>query len=204
MTADPTGAPGATGTAAAFHAGYQSGRDPLGRPAAGHARTTIDSAWLYGPPCAECGHTFREDDPVWIELADDGRIGTVVHHSEALPCRDGAATGEHINPEAAREFLNGLRAGIGTGTHVRRLLPGHSLLADPVRTGQRREACMVCGHSLRPYESVVICPCDPDARRCRLAVHQDPVRGLPCYDEYYPDGKVKHCPMNHRKLRDQP
>ncbi len=42
--------------------------------------------------------------------------------------------------------------------------------------------CAVCGHTFRPGDQVVICPCDPVSPRCRAAVHRDLLKQIHCWE----------------------
>jgi hypothetical protein len=70
-----------------------------------------------------------------------------------------------------------------TDVPLLRLTGEHWLLAPP-RAGFRRHACRVCGHTCRPLDQVVICPCDPLQPCCRVAVHRDMFKQLYCYDHW--------------------
>src|SRR5205085_2866290 len=62
---------------------------------------------------------------------------------------------------------------------VRRLELGTKvgdLLLAPAVSGFRRHRCAICGHTLRPHDQVVICPCRPEQPMCILAIHRDPDR----------------------------
>ncbi|WP_322763384.1 hypothetical protein [Frankia sp. Cr2] len=55
--------------------------------------------------------------------------------------------------------------------------------------------CLVCGHTFRAGEHVVVCPCGMYRGFCVAAVHRDPVAGLTCWDDWRPDGALTHCPV---------
>ncbi len=178
-----------------FEAGEAAALDPANEPAAtgGHATTTLQSPWLH-LRCRVCGHTFRPGDPVEV---DSG--GEAVHAGAALPCAGGDVAAE-ANPEAAA-FFDGLDETWPPPENlpVVRLEAGHYLVAPPL-AGFRRRTCAVCGHTFRPLDHVVQCPCFPEAPRCGVAIHRDPVHGLHCYDDWNPGAHQLHCPATSRKL----
>jgi hypothetical protein len=187
-------------TLVAFRRGLDSSTDPANSQATqeGIAQTTLRSRWLHSD-CPVCGHTFRPEDRV--ELKADG---SVYHCSEALPCA-GGDTGAQATGEVGADGLAGFFAGLAeawplpTDVPAVRLEPGHELLAAPLRAYRRRR-CLVCAHSFRAYEVVVICPCSPLDPACALAVHRDPVRGLTCWEAWAPSGHLHHCPRTLQKL----
>ena len=73
------------------------------------------------------------------------------------------------------------------------------LLAPPDR-GFGRNTCLVCGHTFRPAEFVVVCPCRPNAPGCRAAVHRDPVRGLICRENWRAGADIVTCPVTLRRV----
>lgn len=180
-----------------FERGRRKGRDPVNTGGDGPAITTTDSLWL-ADFCAECGHTFRQGDPVFVTY---GPPLEVRHHSPALPCsrrveRGGETTGDDGRVRAFHEALD--RANPPPeGMHTERLLPGHPLLVD-VRP---RLHCAFCSKTFRPYEMAVICPCSPEDRMCRLGVHRDPGRGNDCYDAWVANGPMVRCPTSFQKVR---
>ncbi|WP_250287140.1 hypothetical protein [Frankia sp. CiP1_Cm_nod2] len=63
--------------------------------------------------------------------------------------------------------------------------------------------CLVCGHTFRPGEQVVVCPCGMYREVCVAAVHRDPVAGLTCWDDWRPDGGLTHCPVTLNRVADR-
>lgn len=181
----PVSAPVSAPVAAA---GLAAGLDPDARPTSGpshadlaipqHVSTTLRSRWLHRP-CPTCQHIFRPGDAVVLHAN-----GQVVHDMAAL-CGPHAHT--TFSPSALEQ--NALFAGLAQSwplsddSPVLPLDPTHWLVAPP-RAGFSRHACRVCGHSLRPGDRVVLCPCDPSAPRCRVAVHRDILQQLHCWDQW--------------------
>lgn len=157
----------------------------------GVAVTTLRSSWLHRP-CPDCQHTFRLGDPV--EIAPK----TPVRHVTSF-CVSGQPEGE-ASAEIALFFL-----GLDEvwpppeDSQTIRLEPSHRLLAPPT-AGFRRHTCVVCGHTLRWRDEVVICPCSPKQPICFVAVHRDPVHGLHCLDSWTAGRTRKYCPVTSRRL----
>lgn len=163
-------------------------------PAPGETElTTLRSAWLCHR-CPVCGHSFRVGDRV-RHVAQ----GCTVH---AIPGLCPTAAEAAVEPEAGGDilrdaFLAGLERAcpLPTNVPVHRLVRGHNLLAPPA-PGLPRHYCRVCGHTFRPGEIVIICPCHPDAPKCRVGVHRDHIRNLWCWDEWRqanPDISKRPC-----------
>ncbi|MCP4654562.1 MAG: hypothetical protein GY856_03980 [bacterium] len=185
---------------AAFDAGKAAALDPANAPAAvtgGRATTTLQSPWLH-LRCRLCGHTFRPGDE--IELSG----GVAAHASAALPCAGAAGSAPPASPEIA-EFFAGLDETWPPPKNLAiiRLEDGHFLLAPPV-AGFRRRSCAVCGHTFRPHDHVVLCPCFPDKPRCQVAIHRDPIHGLHCWEDWNPGAHKLHCPATSREIRRPP
>ncbi|OIJ99913.1 hypothetical protein BIV25_08695 [Streptomyces sp. MUSC 14] len=205
----PAGASAPADVASAFERGLQRGDNPQVAGADGPASTTLDSRWLgtwrrpgsaRRAPCRVCGHTFRLDDTVYLRHAEDGRLADVTHHLRNLPC-SGEAPGASGPPDpgAQAAFFHGVddTDPRPDTLHTVRLMPDDPVLGRP----GRRNACFVCTHTFRLFETVVVCPCSPEAPGCRKAVHQDPARGLGCFEQWRSELTVKQCPMNFRTLR---
>lgn len=164
--------------------------------AGGAATTTLESPWV-GLHCPVCRHSFRLGDPVWIEPS----LRRVCHSSALLPCAGQAAAATE-SPELAAFF-----AGLDEAwpppadVPVRRLEPNDTLVASP-SAGFRRHRCAVCGHTLRPFDRVVLCPCQPTTPRCRIAVHRDPAHGLNCWTDWNPGAHLHYCLATLNKLSD--
>ncbi|TKD03189.1 hypothetical protein [Polyangium fumosum] len=180
----------------AFDRGLGKGRDPTRKePAAGGGtRTTIRSPWL-GKTCTHCGHTFRRGDAV----DPAGAARDEVRHGEVCPDE------ETISASASSREREAFYAGVASahpppeGLPLVRLLPGDPRLAAPGGAG-RRPSCVICGHTLRPFDEVVVCPCSPEAPLCRGAVHRDAIRTMYCFDEWQKSKIGQHCPVTSRKL----
>lgn len=191
-------APGDAGVteSLAFEAGLAEAADPANAAsvAGGAALTTLQSRWLH-LPCPVCRHTFRLGDEVDLDRAGGAR-----HRPTTRVCRRGEA-GEVRTDADAAEFFMGLEETWPppAGLAVRRLVSGDPLLA-PAYAGFRRHTCAVCGHTLRPGDAIVRCPCSPSAPLCQVAIHRDPVQGLHCWDAWNPGGYLRYCPATSRKL----
>jgi hypothetical protein len=163
----------------------------------GAATTNLHSPWL-AELCSVCGHTFRIGDRVQVEAG-----GMARHCSPELPCDEG---GKNMEPDPEVEgFFQGLNDAWPPRhpVQVHRLEAGHELLMTP-RGSARRRTCAVCGHTFRRNDHVVICPCNPDAPKCRTAVHRDVVRGLLCYDSWDPGANgLKFCPVTMIELDEE-
>jgi hypothetical protein len=181
---------------AEFEFGVASASDPANASAVrgGRAVTTLLSRWLH-MRCVTCGHTFRPGDEVDIS-AD----GTVRHQGPLLACAGGEPA-EAAPAAVVAAFFAGLDEAWPPprDMQVIRLEAGHSLLAPPL-AGFRRHACAVCGHTLRLYDSVVLCPCSPSRPMCGVAIHRDPLHGLHCLEAWNPGGTLKYCPVTSRVL----
>lgn len=176
-----------------FERGFAAGRDPVQAAFAlgGSGRTTVRSPWLQRL-CERCGHSFRIGDSV--QRSPDGKIA---HRENTAVCA--------IDPSQScttsvqrRDFYEGLRQAWPPppGLPVKRLEPSDPLLAYTAG-GLPRRACAICGHTLRPFEEVVICPCSPLQPLCRAAVHRDPTRRLYCWDDWRGS---QFCPVTARRL----
>lgn len=173
-----------------FSLGLRTGLDPdaaeHGAPINGHAITSLRSRWLHGC-CKVCGHTFRPGDEVFVRDS-----GQVVHDMPGLRC-NGSEAGNAEDSGGQSAFYRGLAEAwpMPDDVPLIQLREGHWLLAPP-RAGLRRHACRVCGHSFRPMDHVVLCPCTPNAPRCRVAVHRDLIRQMHCYDQWL-NGSQNRC-----------
>lgn len=179
-----------------FERGYRRGRDPVNTGVDGVAATTTDSLWL-ADYCEECGHTFRQGDPVFVRY---GPPLEVRHHSPALPCSREVAGGDSAEDGVRAQVFHQALDDANPpppGMHTERLLPGHSLLV-PVRP---RLHCAFCSKTFRAYEMAVLCPCSPADPKCRLGVHRDPGKGNDCYDAWIANGPLSRCPTNFRKVQ---
>jgi hypothetical protein len=179
-----------------FEHGIASALDPAnaGVVRGGQAVTTLLSRWLH-LRCPSCGHTFRPGDEV-----DVSADGTVRHQSALLPCA-GGGTAESIASAASSEFFRGLDEAWPPPEDmpVVRLERGHPLLAPPL-AAFRRHACVICGHTLRLYDSVILCPCSPWEPICSVAIHRDPLHGLHCWEAWRLEDERRHCPVTSRLI----
>jgi hypothetical protein len=177
--------------------GVAAARDPVNAAAmqGGRATTTLLSRWLH-LRCAECGHSFRVGDAVAVSAED----GSARHDSVSLPCAHTTTPAAHAPVDAAA-FFAGLEEAWPPPRDlpVHRLLEGHPLLAPP-QGGFRRHGCAVCGHTLRPNDCVILCPCSPGQPACRVAIHRDPVHGLHCWEAWNPGASRRHCPATSRLI----
>lgn len=187
---------------AAWQQGFEAAMDPRNQEAfqkGGKAITTSRSFWLHSR-CNRCAHTFRSGDEVILEQ------GRAQHLDSSTFCRS-----EIVNEKGQQKlargssskvetFFSGLDEAWPPPEDILRLEEGHRLLAPPV-AGFRRHSCLMCSHTFRLHDQVVICPCSPDAPLCGAAIHRDPVRGLNCLQSWNPGGKaVVYCPVTSRRL----
>jgi len=150
--------------------------------------TTVYSPWLL-QICRVCHHTFREHDGV---RPDPNASQRMVHCDEqtlqicARPARGAisAPTLAAVPSEAIREaFLRGLQAHWqpAGGVSTVLVLPRSALI------GRR---CPICRHTVRPGDTVVLCPC---GRNCGGVFHQDPLQHLTCWDNWNRGKTPTHC-----------
>jgi hypothetical protein len=182
-----------------FLQGFAAAQDQTNQVAiqkGGSATTTLNSHWLHRY-CFTCNHTFRVGDEVYISID-----GTIEHNDTSLPC---AQTGKAIEPKASSEmsaFFTGLEQAWPPSKDVPivRLEAEHELLAPPF-SGFKRHKCLVCSHTLRLSDHVVICPCSPHKPLCKVAVHRDLVHGMYCLEAWNPGAnRQTHCPVTSREL----
>lgn len=169
-----------------FQRGVLCGRDPNNAETVqgGVATTSLRSPWLH-QRCGRCDHSFRRGDRVEL-LAS----GAVVHTEGTGFCR---SDGEATTTAVADEFFAGFVAGCPPRSgKVVRLMPKDPAL---VRGPFGRKRCAVCGHTLRPYDEVIVCLCQPDAPRCAAMVHHDPVHQMPCTQDWADRAGKRSCPV---------
>ncbi|MEH2368483.1 hypothetical protein [Nostoc sp.] len=181
-----------------FEQGVIIATDPVNNTAiqrGGQGITTLNSYWLH-QYCPICSHTFRLGDEVYI--AEDR---PVKHNSALLPCSKTDVSKWKFSEETSAFFM-----GLDTAwpppqdIPVVRLDAGHQLLAAPF-AGFERHTCVVCGHTLRQNDRVVICPCSPDQPLCKIAVHRDLMHGLNCLEVWNPGANgQRYCPVTSKKL----
>jgi hypothetical protein len=201
MIDDPSAVPGLT-------AGIEAGQFPRGpADAAGRTLTTASSRWL-GIRCGKCQQTFRRGDMV---LAGAG-LETIRHLDPRLRCGPdgpGPAGGVTSADAPARDTEDFVRGLLDEWPPITRV-PVYQLTEDDWQvtgphSGPDSPACRGCGHTFRPGDYVIICPCagaDDDPRRgyCQIAVHRDPGRGLSCWDDWAPSGRLPRCPRTLNKV----
>lgn len=158
--------------------------------------TQVTSLWHF-QWCMTCGHTFRRGDQVRVDPVS----GRVWHLGHGLGCAVNDEENGDSDAAELQEFLVGVDTVWPVAGDVPVVLTDDQpyLLAPPVG-GLRRMVCLYCAHSLRPHELVVICPCAPWQRECRVAVHRDPGLGLVCWERWRPSGTLSVCPVTLRRL----
>ncbi len=106
-----------------------------------------------------CGHTFRLDDTVYLRHGEDGKLIDVTHHLRTLPCSGDAPAAGPSDPQAQAAFFLGVDSTDPPPDTLRtvRLMPGDPVLGH----ARQRNACFVCTHTFRLFETVVVCPCSP-------------------------------------------
>jgi hypothetical protein len=168
--------------------------------------TTRSSSWWNFRRCKTCGHTFRRGDRVLVDPVR--RIAQ--HLVPGLACGTDPdadlAVGE---PAATRavgrdrdDFAAGLLKTWPSAVPVSRIGASDWRLPRPDR-GRQAPACLYCGHTFRPGEYVVVCPCRTaigEKPACATAVHRDPAAGLPCWDTWQPGGTLTVCPTTRAHL----
>ncbi|MBG0562565.1 hypothetical protein [Actinoplanes aureus] len=160
----------------------------------GDAITGVTSWWHTGR-CSRCGHTFRRGDLVHV----DSRTREVTHLDPVLSCAVEAKSGTDDTDASA--FVAGLLAAWPVTGDVQVISTDEvPYLCRPPDGGFRRRSCLVCAHSFRPAEMVIICPCAPADPRCRAAVHRDPAQGLVCWETWLPASELPACPVMTRSL----
>ncbi|MBO3459555.1 hypothetical protein G7B40_033330 [Aetokthonos hydrillicola Thurmond2011] len=181
-----------------FDQGASVAMDPVNNTAihrGGQGITTLNSYWLH-QYCPVCSHTFRLGDTV--EIANDG---TVRHNSPLLPCSQTDVTKLDFSEQSSAFFM-----GLDTtcpppkDMPIARLNASHHLLNPPL-AGFQRHTCVVCSHTFRQNDRVVICPCSPHEPLCKIAVHRDIIHGLNCLEAWNPGfNGQRYCPVTSKKL----
>ncbi len=183
-----------------FERGLAQAADPTNAAVvlSGDAVTTVRSPWFHRL-CPTCRHTFRIGD-----MVERGPNGAVRHRGSEFACDAGGRPLVDSTKELA-EFFQGLDEEWPPPPDlpIRRLDPQHPLVAMPA-DGCRRPMCVVCAHTLRPNDHVIICPCHPHAPACQAAVHRDPENGLHCFEAWNPGGTREYCPLTGRELHERP
>jgi hypothetical protein len=221
VSAAENGAEESIDAAVGFQRGLDAGLHPQIRSSPdGVTVITGTSRWL-GRRCPYCDHTFRRGDAVHVgpgrndirHLDPALRCGSAVgggqgHEADDPDAHDVAGRGGNAGPttsgSAGSPVVGELVAGILTAwppvgdVPVYRLAEGDVQLTQP-GSGPTSMECPGCGHTFRPGDHVIVCPCaqgPDDVRRsyCRLSVHRDPARGLNCWDDWCPTGRPHRCP----------
>ncbi|MCP4363870.1 MAG: hypothetical protein GY800_01005 [Planctomycetes bacterium] len=178
-----------TGLAAGLSPDSILARSPQGKKESDRHTTGLRSRWLHRR-CLVCGHSFRVGDEVVI-LSE----GDVVHDMPGLRCLTGNPDKDN---QSASNFVGDFFVGLNDAwpmpqdVFVQRLEPGHYLLTPP-HGGHERTSCRICGHTFRPSDHVVICPCSPERPKCRAAIHRDTLRQLHCWDEWMRERSKDIC-----------
>ncbi len=174
-----------------FESGVAAALDPDNQAAVrgGPAVTNLRCWWL-GLRCPACRHTFRPGDRVVV--SEEPR--EVRHASPDLPCAGGADQ-TPFDPAGADEFFRGLDAAWPPppGLPVVAVTRNHALAAPPL-PGCDRRSCFVCGHTFRPTDKVIVCPCRPNAPACLFAFHCDPEHNRNCWQDWVAAGRERYCP----------
>ncbi len=150
--------------------------------------TSMYSPW-YRNICRVCRHTFRENDLVLPHPTLPGRMlhadpqaGLVCwSRFQGHPVR---TAHRQTMPEPIRDqFLRGLHAHWHPADYQQCLVvePGARLVG---------RQCPICRHSIRPGDSVVLCPCGHD---CGGVFHQDITRHLTCWDTWSRSAQRSYC-----------
>lgn len=160
---------------------------------------TRSSSWWNKQRCKTCGHTFRRGDRALVDAA----ARTVQHLVPGLDCGidpddpDASAADGGLGDREA--FAAGLLSTWPANVPISAIKPTDWRIPRPGRA-QAVPTCLYCGHTFRPGEHVVICPCQPDKQACGVAVHRDPASGSPCWDRWQPTGKMTVCPTTTARL----
>jgi hypothetical protein len=190
---DPT-----TAEEAEFEVGVAAAFDPqkyLHGDVIGAALTGVNSWWNH-LLCDRCGHSFRRGERVVVTAAP-----RTAHHAD-LPEECGADLGSEspapplaAETAAVADFSDGVEdAWPSGGIPVRTLAAADWWVTRPPAPMQRTR-CLVCAHTLRAGERVVVCPCSPERPECQAVIHRDPAAGLICWETWRPTGTVTSCPI---------
>jgi len=191
----------ADGLAAELELGISVGREPQAaftEDTVSGVVITRSSSWWNKQRCKTCGHTFRRGDRALVDAA----AHTAKHLMPGLDCgtnpdgQDAEAGGGAGDRDA---FADGLLATWPANVPISRLEPTDWRIPRPGGQ-QAAPTCLYCGHTFRPGEHVVICPCQPEKQACGIAVHRDPASGSPCWDRWQPTGKLTVCPTTTARL----
>ncbi|HET9895630.1 MAG TPA: hypothetical protein VFQ44_11945 [Streptosporangiaceae bacterium] len=181
--------------------------EPEDERADGSAVTRLSSWWNH-LRCLRCGHTFRRGDSVRV----NDRERTVLHLAPVLNCGIPRPEDAGADEEIAA-FREGLRLAwpATQGVRLRRLAADDWRIPKGPDDVREANVCLECGHTFRPGEYVIVCPCRPEQAAgpdgptldagCGRAVHRDPAAGLSCWDSWRPDGTVPVCPVTQTAVR---
>jgi len=166
--------------------------------------TTRSASWWNSLRCKTCGHTFRPGDRVLVDTVRR----TAQHLVPGLACGTdpdaggpGAASASADGRERA-EFAAGLLKTWSPAVTLTRIGPADWRLPRP-GSGRKAPSCLYCGHTFRPGEYVVVCPCKTalgERPACGSAVHRDPAAGLSCWEKWQPGGALTVCPTTSARL----
>lgn len=162
--------------------------------------TTLTSPWL-NDHCSGCGHTFRVGDKVREDSS-----GKMRHDSFALPC-SGVRGFAEIQP-SERDIHDLITGMFETWPQAYAkpivLAEDHPLTRS--RLNGKRANCPVCGHTLRPRDTVMVCPCHAiegpkfHGIQCQIAVHHDALHGHFCFAEMLASLQSLRCPASLRRV----
>lgn len=162
---------------------------------------TRSSSWWNKTLCATCGHTFRRGDQALVDSA----ARTVQHLVAGIDCGIVPAS-QNLPADGIdrNEFAAGLLETWPSRAAVTRLAAGDWRIPRPGRGARQGvPTCLYCGHTFRPGEYVVICPCQTtqdNQAACGVAVHRDPAAGLSCWEKWQPGGTLNVCPTTTARL----
>jgi hypothetical protein len=200
-----------SGAAAELQLGIERGLEPQAAFADDGGTgvvTTRSSSWWNFRRCKTCGHTFRRGDRVLVDTV----LRTAQHLVPGLRCGTdpdapglaGDSAGQD-NAAGGRDrdaFAAGLLSTWQPAVPLSRIGPADWRLPRP-GTGRQAPTCLYCGHTFRPGEYVVVCPCRTalgERPACGAAVHRDPAAGLPCWENWQPGGSLTVCPTTSARL----
>lgn len=167
---------------AAFTAGFARGREP--ERESGAVQVTARSL-VTGKVCPRCGHSFRIGELVMIGGLENDTL--TAEHADGCPSAAVRATPREREVQhtftAVLKALFPSEAG-GSPSRLNAKCLGLGLAYHP-----HRRRCMLCAHTLRIGERVVLCPCGRDPVACGNSLHDDPARGLDCLTTWRSMGK---------------
>jgi hypothetical protein len=169
---------------------------------------TRSSSWWNFRRCKICGHTFRRGDRVLVDT-----VGRTAQHlvpglscgtdPDAVPGGDGTSVAHPgLAGRDRDDFALGLLETWPPAVPVIRIGASDWRLPRP-GGGRQAPTCLYCGHTFRPGEYVVVCPCRTplgEKPACGAAVHRDPAAGMPCWENWQPGGALTVCPTTSARL----